>query len=103
MRSDATGGSDRVDADFHTSCSCLKSSKLIRLAPRAPDCWARGLGLPHFSRRFVTQAFWRKPKQGFTPGKGRLPDELYGELNLSWIRRSLGQQTSTAIHRAVAI
>src|SRR5437879_12688861 len=42
-------------------------------------------------------------RQGFTPGKGRLPDEIYGELNLSWIRRSLGQQTSTAIHRAVAI
>ena len=31
-----------------------------------------------------------------------LPNHFYGELNLSWIRCGLGQQTGTAIHLAVA-
>jgi len=32
-----------------------------------------------------------------------LPNHFYGELNLSWIRSGLGQQTGTAIHCAVAV
>src|SRR6266571_7831637 len=32
-----------------------------------------------------------------------LPNEFYGELNLSWIRSGLAQQTSTAVDCAVAI
>jgi len=32
-----------------------------------------------------------------------LPDQLYGELNLSRVRSRLGQQTGAAIHCAVAI
>jgi hypothetical protein len=32
-----------------------------------------------------------------------LPNQFYSELNLSWIRSEIGQQTGTAIHCAVAI
>ena len=39
----------------------------------------------------------------FSPESVGLPNQFYRELNLSWIRSGLAQQTGAAIHYAVAI